>query len=314
MKVLLTGASSFSGLWIAKALHESGHEIVAPLKQEKEAYGSIRRMRVDILQSISDVYFATPWQSLRFKELLITEKFDAFLHHGADIKNYNDQNYDIMNSINLNAAGFSELIQIFSKNRGRYFISTGSIFESQKYDDMNVDLAVTPYGLAKSLTNLIFQHLSIWSGLSFGRVVVSAPFGPYEESRFSWSLVNAWLDGNVGIVRTPKYVRDNIPAPLLGLAYAKFLQSITLKPMGAYITRPMGFVGTQSSFARRLAEELGPRLGLECRIFENDQFSFDQPKSILNTDLSIPQDWNKTRFWDSYADYYLKIRHEENKS
>ena len=38
MKVLLTGASSFTGYWFAKTLHSKGHEVVAPLRAPKDSY------------------------------------------------------------------------------------------------------------------------------------------------------------------------------------------------------------------------------------------------------------------------------------
>jgi len=46
MRILLTGASSFSGLWIARMLAEAGHEVVAALRST--VYDDpLRQTRID---------------------------------------------------------------------------------------------------------------------------------------------------------------------------------------------------------------------------------------------------------------------------
>ena len=45
-RILLTGASSFTGLWITEALAAAGHEVVAPLTRDADAYSGLRGERV----------------------------------------------------------------------------------------------------------------------------------------------------------------------------------------------------------------------------------------------------------------------------
>ena len=45
MRVLLTGASSFTGAWFVHALAEAGHEVVAPLRAAGGYDDPIRRRR-----------------------------------------------------------------------------------------------------------------------------------------------------------------------------------------------------------------------------------------------------------------------------
>ena len=49
MKALLTGASSFSGLWFARALAERGVEVIAPLRGDLNTYSGVRQARVRAL-------------------------------------------------------------------------------------------------------------------------------------------------------------------------------------------------------------------------------------------------------------------------
>ena len=56
MRVLLTGASSFTGYWFAKSLSEAGHEVVAPLRSSFSSYiDVVRAERVRLLQDVAQV-------------------------------------------------------------------------------------------------------------------------------------------------------------------------------------------------------------------------------------------------------------------
>ena len=47
MKILFTGASSFTGYWFVKALAEAGHEVTVIFTKDcPESYEGIRRARV----------------------------------------------------------------------------------------------------------------------------------------------------------------------------------------------------------------------------------------------------------------------------
>ena len=71
-RILLTGASSFTGLWIAEALAASGHEVVAPLTREADAYPGLRGERVARLAASAARIFETPLDSDRFRDLART--------------------------------------------------------------------------------------------------------------------------------------------------------------------------------------------------------------------------------------------------
>lgn len=307
MKVLLTGASSFSGLWIARALAAAGHQVIAPLKRPLSGYSFLRRERVELLAGEIDVRYHAPLESDAFKAIVRDEACQAFIHHAADIPNYGDPSYNLVDGFTRNISGLADLISGFSEAGGQIFMASGSIFEFERLGPEEDKLAISPYGLSKSLTNITMQHYALWSGLAFGRVAISAPFGPYEEGRFAWSLVKAWSKGLAGTVRTPRYVRDNIPAPLLGRAYATSLDRVQATPGACLVARPMGFAGTQLAFAEVLAQHLGPRLGLACQIEALSQPHLDQPETVLNSEPAIPDDWRSAEFWDDYADFYSRI-------
>ena len=306
-KVLMTGGSSFSGLWIAEALAAAGHRVVAPVQRARVDYSGLRAERVERLASSVEVVFEAPFASRVFSELAGSD-FDLLAHHAADIPNYRSADYDVMDGVNRNLLGAEPVLSAFAKAGGRAVIATGTAFEAGEGRAEAGDLAISPYGLSKTLTNEALRHFARWRDLRFGKFVIAGPFGPLEEGRFGWSLFQRWFADEPGMVRTPRYVRDNIPVPLLGQAYVALARDL-LDEAGQVeqIARPSGFVGTQEAFAQLLSREMAPRLGMACRVEAASQPQLIEPLVRVNSDPWITPDWPATRFWDDYAAYYQRI-------
>ncbi len=70
MRVLLTGASSFSGYWICVKLREAGFEVVAPLRSPPASYEGVRGERVKRLADVAEVVPDCPFGSPAFMSLI----------------------------------------------------------------------------------------------------------------------------------------------------------------------------------------------------------------------------------------------------
>lgn len=306
-RVLLTGASSFSGLWIAEALAAAGHEVIAPLKRPVVDYAGLRLERVARLAGSAQVVEDTPFASPRFLDLA-RDGVDVLAHHAADIPNYRAADYDVAEGAARNLAGAEAVLSALAEGGGRALIATGTTFEAGEGGGGPGDVALSPYGLSKTLTNEALRNFARWRGLRFGKFVIAAPFGPLEEGRFAWSLFQAWFEGRAGQVRTPRYVRDNIPAPLLGRAYADLVAQLLAADAPAEASgRPAGYVGSQADFAERLAAEMRPRLGLACAVENLSQPELAEPEVRVNSRPYVTDDWDAAPFFDAYADYYRRI-------
>lgn len=306
-KVLLTGGSSFSGLWIAEALAAAGYQVTAPMRRSRADYSGLRAERVERLAKSVDVVFNAPFASPAFSELA-GDGFDLLAHHAADIPNYRSADYDVMDGVSRNLLGAEAVLSAFAKAGGKAVIATGTAFEAGEGRAEAGDLAVSPYGLSKTLTNEALRHLTRWRDLKFGKFVIAGPFGPLEEGRFGWSLFQRWFADEAGLVRTPLYVRDNIPVPLLGQAYAALARDmLTEAGPDQKVARPSGFVGTQEAFAHLLAREMAPRLGLACAVEAAPQPALTEPLVRVNSDPWITPGWPAEAFWDDYAAYYRRI-------
>ncbi len=82
MNILLTGVSSFTGYWFAKALAEAGHDVVAPLRGAPDRYEGRRAARVRGLGKIRLVPDC-PFGSETFLTLARAHRFDLLCHHAA---------------------------------------------------------------------------------------------------------------------------------------------------------------------------------------------------------------------------------------
>src|SRR6185436_4524078 len=107
-----------------------------------------------------------------------------------------------------------------------------------------------------------------------GKFVIPNPFGPYEEPRFCNYLMQSWFKGEVPTVRTPLYVRDNIPVDLMAAAYAEFTAQLPSRH-GVTKLNPSFYVESQGAFAARFASEMESRLGLPCPVALLEQREFD---------------------------------------
>ena len=120
--------------------------------------------------------------------------------------------------------------------------------------------------------------------MRLGKFVISNPFGPYEEPRFTAYLMRTWLKGETAAVKTPDYVRDNIHVSLLAKAYADFVGNLPTEP-GFQKLNPSGYVESQGSFALRFARNMRDRLTLPCELDLKQQTDFAEPRIRINTDL-----------------------------
>jgi UDP-glucose 4-epimerase len=123
--------------------------------------------------------------------------------------------------------------------------------------------------------------------------------------------VNHWLSGQTPTCSTPAYIRDNIHGSLLARSYAHFCAHVSSNSTTLHLA-PSGYVESQGDFARRVARELEPRLGVPCPIEFQNQLGFDEPKVRINLDPLDPNllGWNEEKAWDEMAHYYLSMRRE----
>lgn len=301
MNIILTGATSFTGLWFLKALKARGHTVFTPIRQDRASYQGVRMARLEEVEKFSTPAFSLPFGSEPFFEWLQTlPEIDLFCHHAADVANYKSPDFDVVSALENNTRSLVRLLKLLKQKGCSELILTGSVFEQGEGEGSNHLRAVSPYGLSKGLTTDYFKYYCEREGVELKHFVIPNPFGPFEEFRFTSFLAKTWLEGKVAPVTHPNYVRDNIPIPLLADAYALFIEDHTPKLSPSY------FAKSQKEFVEWFQQQMRPRLNVPCEVDIKIQEDFSEPLIRVNKD-PVKLKWDEKSFWDTLAAYYKTL-------
>ena len=303
MRILLTGASSFTGFWFARLLADAGHQVVAPLRGVRSDYAEAPRAeRVRRLGDCAEIVESCSFGGDRFLELVRSQDIDLLCHHAAQVGDYKSPDFDVAGAL---AANTHNLRRTLATGKIKGVLTTGSVFENDEGVGNEPLVAFSAYGLSKALTAKVIDFYCREAGVLSGKFVVPNPFGPYEEPRFCAYLMRTWKAGNVAKVNTPAYIRDNIHVRLLAAAYVRYAEDLA-NGVAAPKLSPSGYVETQGAFAERFAREIGSRLNLDCGLELADQTEFIEPVMRVNTEQAALYvlDWDETKAWDELAEYY----------
>ena len=302
MKILFTGASSFTGFWFVRTLAAAGHEVVAVLTGPRERYEGARRQRLDLLAPLARLVPEAAFGSDNFLRLAAGEKFDLLAHHGADVTNYKSPDFDALRALGNNVHNLRAVLAAVKCP----VLLTGTMFEADEGRGNAPLRAFSPYGLSKGLTHEYFRYHCTVAGLPLGKFVLPNPFGPWEEPRFTAFLMKTWKAGGTPEVKTPDYVRDNLHVDLLAAVYAQSAARTAAWPAGEVRFNTSGYVEQQGAFAQRVAREVAARTGWACGLQLCRQEDFSEPLERANTEPAAPQvpGWNEVRAWDALVDFY----------
>jgi UDP-glucose 4-epimerase len=315
MKILFTGASSFTGYWFVRELAAGGHEVWATFTgNSADAYDGIRGKRVHELGKLCNQIWSCPFGGDNFTDLINQQQeWDVLCHHAADVRDYHSMDFDVGLALSTNTNNIRATLQTLAEKNCNQVVLTGSVFEQQEGAGEQPLRAFSPYGLSKGLTTEVFRFWCQVMDITLGKFVIPNPFGPFEEPRFTAYLANTWLKGESAGVRTPNYIRDNIHVSLLALSYKQFAESLEDSPRFQKFN-PSGYVESQGSFALRFADEMRSRFDLPCELELRVQTDFDEPKMRINTDLLNAEQlgWKEKEAWDDIASYYLSEKGKDN--
>ncbi len=303
MRVLFTGASSFTGFWFVQELRRAGHEVICIFQGDSvDRYQELRGWRVRQLVAGGESVFACRFGSPEFLNV-VKQGWDLLAHHAADVTNYRSMEFDVVRALGNNTHNLREVLGGLKTSGCRRVLLTGSVFEPSEGAGSDQLPAILPYGLSKGLTAQVFRYEATLAGLHLGKFVIPNPFGAHQEPRFVQYLLSTWERGETAKVGTPDYVRDNISADLLAAEYRRFAESLP-DTQGFSRLNPSGIVGTQGDFAERVAKEMRVRFGWDCRLELAHQIEFAEPKIRINTECAQAHhpDWNPDTVWDSLAE------------
>lgn len=302
MRVLLTGASSFTGYWFAEALVSAGHHVLAPLRGTVESANDQRFERLRRLQGKVEIVPECRFGATRFLELVRGRDLDVLCHHGAEVGDYRNLDFDIASAVGKNTFNLRSVLKLMSERGLKGVVLTGSFFEFDEGAGSPPLVAFSPYGVSKGLTAQVVRHRCHEIGMPYGKFVIPHPFGPLEQPRLGAYLARTWAAGGVAEIKTPAYIRDNIHVGLLAACYRRFVEE-TVVTASTRKLNPSGYVESQGAFVERMAIEIGRRIGRECRVALLRQTEFSEPMMRVNTDPAAhyAEGWEESGSWDEYA-------------
>jgi len=306
MKILFTGASSFTGFWFLRELGTAGHDLTAIFRHRTDEYtDSLRRRRVALAGEACRPVHGCSFGDATFLALIKEGHWDVLCHHAAEVTNYKSLQFDTVTAVQNNTHNLLAVLDTLQSVGCSRVVVTGTVFEGGEGAGSQGLPDFSPYGLSKALTARIFQFYCGRAGLSLGKFVIPNPFGPYEEPRFTAYLMKNWLTGATPVCSSPSYVRDNIHASLLAKVYVQFVRNLG-DVSGFTKINPSGYVESQGAFALRMAAEMRRRLNLPCLVELRKQTDFAEPRARINTDFPDvgALGWDESTAWDELAAYY----------
>lgn len=306
MKILFTGASSFTGFWFVKTLAAAGHEIVCPVTGDLEHYADIRRQRVEQLKTLGRFVPHAPFGSENFLKAIRENRFDLLCHHAAEVRNYKSPDFDASRALHHNTLELRAVLAAMKPRGLKAVILTGTVFEPDEGTGDEPLRAFSPYGLSKGMTFQFFRYCCYEAGVPLGKFVIPNPFGPFEDVRFTAYLMRSWREGKTAGVKTPDYLRDNIHVDLLAAVYGQFVTRAATLKNGLSKTNPGGYVEKQGPFAQRVAREVRERTGWACALELGKQEDFSEPLNRANTEpaIQLVPEWNERAAWDNFVAFY----------
>jgi nucleoside-diphosphate-sugar epimerase len=307
MRVLLTGASSFSGLWLARALVTAGAVVTAVARGHPERYEPLRRLRIERVARLATTRFEAAFGSAAFLELIGREEpFHVLCLHHAEVGDFRRPDYDALAAARANTAGIEPVLERMRRRGLTRVVLTGSVFEADEGDGDRPLEAIGAYGLAKTLTTQVVRHAAAAAGVELLKVTLPSPFGAFQAGGLADHLLRAWQASEVPSLRHPERVRDFVPIDLLAAHYAALALG-RIQPLAGGRANPSGHVLSCAAFAERLAQEMRPRLGAACRFALADQPVADgEPRCRFNTE-PLPALFDRAaqaRSWDRLALHY----------
>jgi hypothetical protein len=151
--------------------------------------------------------------------------------------------------------------------------------------------------------------IEYWAGhhqLAYGKFVIPNPFGPLEEERLGAYLFKSWASDLVPEIKTPLYVRDNIPVDALAQVYCESLREVYEGPHKQFYFSPSGYVGSQKAFIEKVLNITNRLWSKHYKVGFLDQQDFSEPLIRVNKHPALFE-YSEDLFWKSYLDYYVSL-------
>jgi nucleoside-diphosphate-sugar epimerase len=161
MRILFTGASSFTGYWFVRELVAAGHEVVAACRGDGRCE-SLRAERMKMVRELCETRFGCAFGNDEFLALAETP-FDVLCDHGAEVGDYRSPDFDPYRAAAANLYRLPQVLRALQQRGCGRLVLTGTFFESNGAGSKPLR-AFDAYGLSKGLTATAAEFYSFTPG------------------------------------------------------------------------------------------------------------------------------------------------------
>lgn len=297
--VAVTGASSFTGLWIARAFHDAGWHVHALLTRPRAAYDGLTAARVARLPATDTVGTA---ESGALAQWVRAHRPHIWVHHHHHMTAFRAPDYDVARADAVGLAPLPGLLDALAESACTGIIHSGTFFEPGEGGNRpDGQRRATPYGESKRRVWRALAEGAAQRNLPLAKLVIPNPIGPLENAdRLIPTLIAKARAGQALEIRRPEAVSDYLPADVLGRRYVAAAEQLVA---GAreLVLRPSGLIADVPRFVAEVQQELlARRLGLAPlppRLVPTP----DDGSSFVSFRNTEPETVDWPAFWDRYA-------------
>ena len=329
MRILFTGASSFTGMHLVRELLAQGHKVDVAFREDPPT-GTLKWRRMNqVFAAGAGCRPKKDFTDMYFSDMLREWKYDLWCQHAATTRGHRSPDFNVLGAVEYDTRSLAQNLRACAKARTSILL-TGTYFEGgegaydpipggrHQYSQTSTAPYVQPasaYGLSKTLTRQMYEFYAHREGMEFDlhHFVIPNPFGPYEEpGSFTSYLAREWLQGRVPRCQNPYTLRDNIPVQALARHYAKFVKDIErgrqpvegnpkARRLSPSYCAPRGYVMSQGQFSRLFGDKMELYLNVPTYVDLSESAKVEPGR--CNRD-ETPDEWLKESDWKELGEYY----------
>lgn len=303
MHVLLSGASSFTGMHITTALTDAKINVAVTFRRTLSEYGGLKAERISLLSKARKLE-ASPIGSPSFSQCIRSFKPDIYIHHGFDTTGYNQPGFPLRSRIESALHNMDTVCLTLSREGCKGIVYSDSIFSGCGSIICDGTVPFSPYGKAKLEIGNRLERLCKKHQLQFWRVVIPNPIGVLDNPKLLKHVFNAWKRKQTPTLFSPHLIRDNLPVGVLAKHYLKVCEYILEGRSG--ISNPSGWVCSVQELVERAGREWTGRTGLAAPVRIEVKHD-SQPILLHNTSTMLTEtdDWSEDYFWNQLVEETL---------
>lgn len=300
LRVALSGAPSFTGYWIARALVEAGHDVSALCSQGRVRYSGLRQQRVLALEALSlHVHFNVRAEDGGFAHWIRAHRPQIWIHHHHHMPDFRSPQYDLQSALRIGVEPIPAILDALADVGAKGVIYSGTFFEPGE-GGVPAGGPVTPYAQSKSQVWTALQEGCRSRELLLSKCVLSNPIGPGEnEDRLLPLFLRAAQEGVPFHLGAPLALGDQLPVQELACQYVELAQDLVRGI--ARISRPSGWQGNLRTWLAQVNQQfIVQQMKLPpVKILEAEGSKATGFRNPVNEAVAV--DW--AGFWSTYADW-----------